>query len=45
MFFDGTLQEGIAAAVQQAKMVVSFVTGEYDVVYFQEKTNTLANIS
>ncbi|TLS22335.1 uncharacterized protein PpBr36_09694 [Pyricularia pennisetigena] len=26
MFFDGTLQEGIAAAVQQAKMVVSFVT-------------------
>lgn len=27
MFFEGTLQEGIASAVQQAKLVVCFVTG------------------
>jgi hypothetical protein len=27
-FFQGSLQEGIAAALQQAKSVVCFVTGE-----------------
>jgi len=32
MFFEGTLQEGLAAAVQQSKLVISFVTGELSVV-------------
>lgn len=27
MFFEGTLQEGITSAVEQAKLVVCFVTG------------------
>lgn len=29
VFFQGSLQEGIAAALQQAKSVVCFVTGEH----------------
>jgi hypothetical protein len=29
MFFQGTLQEGIAAALSQAKLVLCFVTGEH----------------
>jgi hypothetical protein len=28
MFFQGSLQEGIASALQQSKFVVCFVTGE-----------------
>jgi hypothetical protein len=29
MFFEGTLQEGISAALQKSKLVVCFVTGMY----------------
>lgn len=29
MFFQGSLQDGISTAVQQAKQVVCFVTGKY----------------
>jgi hypothetical protein len=29
MFFEGSLQEGIATALQQSKLVVCFVTGNY----------------
>ena len=34
-FFQGTLQEGIATAVQQSKSVVCFVTGELLASYVQ----------
>lgn len=29
MFFQGSLQEGISTALQEAKLVVCFVTGAY----------------
>jgi hypothetical protein len=42
-FFQGTLQEGISTALQQAKSVVCFVTGQtisMDVILLPEKLTT-----
>jgi hypothetical protein len=33
MFFEGTLQEGIATALQQGKLVVCFVTGIHSFIH------------
>jgi hypothetical protein len=39
MFFEGSLQEGIAAAIQQGKSVVCFVTGTAALARAPENAN------